>query len=72
MNVFIVKRATQEVVARYEIHKAGDGEGPPPPDLEYFDSAWRQAVGDRLVEAERRDAYEFRLQKPKTLYESSV
>lgn len=72
MNIFIIKQATQEVVARYEIHKAGDDEGPPPPEQEYFDSAWRQAVRDRLVDDRERPAYEFRIQKPKTLYESSV
>jgi hypothetical protein len=72
MNVFIVKRATQEVIARYEIHKAGDGEGPPPPEHEYYDSAWGKAVGDGLVTDDQRAAYEFRLQQPKTLYESSV
>jgi hypothetical protein len=72
MNVFIVKRATQEVLARYEIHKIGDAEGPPPPEEEYHDSAWRQAVRDRLVEDRERPAYEFRIQQPKTLYESSV
>jgi hypothetical protein len=72
MNVFIVKRATQEVIARYEIHMVGDAEGPPPPEEEYYDSAWRKAVRDRLVEDRERPAYEFRIQKPKTLYESSV
>lgn len=72
MNVFIVKQATQAVVARYEIHKIGDDEGPPPPEQMYFDSAWRRAVGDGLVEERERSEYEFRLQQPKTLYESSV
>jgi hypothetical protein len=72
MNVFIVKQATQEVVARYEIHKIGDAEGPPPPETAYHDSAWRHAVRDGLVKDEDRAAYQFRVQQPKTLYESSV
>jgi hypothetical protein len=71
MNIFIVKRATQEVIARYEVHKAGPT-GTPPPDEEYFDTAWERAVSDRLVDDTQRPAYEFRLQLPKTLYESST
>jgi hypothetical protein len=69
MNVAIIKRTTQDVIARYEIHKAGDGE--PPPDEEYFDDAWDKAVADRLVRAGDRHAYEFQLQLPKTIYEAS-
>ena len=69
MNVAIVKRSTKEVVARYEVHKAGDGT--PPPDDEYFDEAWQRAVNDRLVDARQRRSYDFQLQLPKTIYESS-
>jgi hypothetical protein len=71
MNIFIVKRATQEVIARYEVHKAGPN-GTPPPDEGYFDSAWERAVHDRLVEESQRSSYEFRMQLPKTLYETST
>ena len=70
MNVAIVRRATNDVVARYEVHKAGNGA--PPPDTEYFDEAWQRAVEDGLVDLHRRRDYEFRLQRPETLYESSV
>jgi hypothetical protein len=70
MNVAIVKRGTHDVIARYEIHKAGNGA--PPPDDAYFDEAWQKAVEDGLVELTRRRDYEFMLQPPKTLYESSV
>ena len=70
MNVAIVKRGTGDVVARYEIHKAGNGA--PPPDEEYFDSAWQRAAEDCLVDSKRRREYEFVMQRPKTLYESSV
>jgi hypothetical protein len=70
VNVIITDRATRETVARYEIHLAGDAS--PPPDGEYFDGAWEQAVADGLVEAGRRDASGFELQRPKTLYESST
>jgi hypothetical protein len=70
MNVAIVKRATHDVVARYEIHKAGNGA--PPPDEAYFDDAWERAVADGLVETRERRLYEFQLQRPKTLYEASV
>jgi hypothetical protein len=70
MNVAIMKRETNEVVARYEIHKAGDA--PPPPDEVYFDEAWQRATKDGLVDAHRRRDYDFQLQRPKTLYESSV
>jgi hypothetical protein len=70
MNVAIVERATKDVVARYEVHKAGNGS--PPPDDAYFDEAWQRAVEDGLVDLRRRHAYLFRLQRPKTLYESSI
>ena len=69
MNVVIVNRVSHEVIARYEIHRAGDG--PVPPDEIYFDEAWRKAVADRLVEADHRGNYDFQLQRPKTLYEAS-
>jgi len=69
MNVVIVNRVSHEVLARYEIHRAGDG--PVPPDQTYFDEAWRKAVADRLVEADHRVNYDFQLQRPKTLYEAS-
>ena len=69
MNVVIVNRASHEVIARYEIHRAGDG--PVPPDETYFDEAWRRAVADRLVEADHRRNYDFQLQRPKTIYEAS-
>lgn len=70
MNVAIVKRASKDVIARYEIHKAGNGAIPP--DDEYFDAAWERAVAEGLVDGHRRREYEFQLQRPKTLYESSV
>lgn len=70
MNVAIVRRATNDVVARYEVHRAGNGS--PPPDTEYFDEAWQRAVEDGLVDLHRRRDYDFQLQRPKTLYESSV
>ena len=70
MNVAIVERATKGVIARYEIHKAGNGS--PPPDDVYFDEAWQQAVEDGLVDLRRRRDYEFQMQRPKTLYESSI
>ena len=69
MNVFVIKRQNSEVVARYEIHLAGAAD--PPPDQEYFDGAWKRAVADRIVDPGSRDDYHFRLQQPKTLYESS-
>ncbi len=70
MNVAILNRATRDVVARYEIHKAGNGT--PPPDEAYFDDAWDRAVADGLVDLRRRRDYDFQLQRPKTLYEASV
>jgi hypothetical protein len=70
MNVAIVERATKDVIARYEIHRAGNGS--PPPDTEYFDEAWQRAVEDGLVDLRRRRDYDFQLQRPKTLYESSI
>jgi len=69
MNVAIVKRATKDVIARYEVHRAGNGT--PPPDDEYFDAAWQRAVDDGLVDLRRRRDYDFLLQLPKTLYEAS-
>ena len=69
MNVAIVKRRTKDVIARYEIHKAGNGA--PPDDAEYFDEAWQRAAEDGLVNPRRRPDYEFLLQLPKTLYEAS-
>jgi hypothetical protein len=70
MNVAIVNRATRDVIARYEIHKAGNGA--PPSDEAYFDDAWERAVADGLVKARERRQYDFQLQRPKTLYEASV
>jgi hypothetical protein len=69
MNVAIVKRSSHDVIARYEIHRAGNGS--PPKDDEYFDAAWDRAVEDGLVDLRRRREYEFLLQRPKTLYEAS-
>ena len=69
MNVAIVRRGTKDVVARYEVHRAGNGSLPP--DSEYCDEAWQRAVEDGVVELHRRRDYEFQLQRPKTLYESS-
>jgi hypothetical protein len=69
MNVAIVRRGSRDVVARYEIHRAGNGS--PPADDEYYDEAWQRAVEDGVVELHRRRDYEFQLQRPKTLYESS-
>lgn len=69
MNIAIIERTTKDVIARYEIHKAGDGE--PPPEERYFDDAWSRAVADGLVRADDRRAYEFQMQLPKTIYEAS-
>jgi hypothetical protein len=69
VNVIISKRDTSEVIVRYEVHLArGDDV---PPEQAYFDDAWRRAVSDRLVEPAHRDAYEFQLQRPMNLYQSS-
>ena len=70
MNVAIIERATKDVIARYEIHLAGNA--PPPSDDTYFDEAWQRAVQERIVDVDRRRDYDFQLQRPKTLYESSV
>ena len=70
MNVVISKRDSKDVIARYEIHLAEEGKAPE--DRDYFDAAWRKAVGEGLVDAKHRDRYAFQLQRPKTLYESSV
>ena len=70
MNVFVIKRPGDDVVARYEIHLAGAAD--PPLDREYFDGAWERAVADGLVDPERRADSEFRLPTPTTLYESSL
>jgi hypothetical protein len=70
MNIAIVRRGTRDVVARYEIHRAANGS--PPPDDEYFEAAWERATGDGLVDRKRRRDYDFVMQRPKTLYESSV
>jgi hypothetical protein len=69
MNVAIVRRNSHDVIARYEIHRAGNGS--PPPDDEYFDAAWDRAVADGLVDLRRRRDYDFLLQRPKTIYEAS-
>jgi len=69
MNVAIVNRSTHQVIARYEIHRAGDG--PPPPDETYFDEAWQRATADGLVDPADRRSFEFQLQLPKTIYEAS-
>ena len=69
MNVIISHHSTKEVIARYEIHLVrGDDV---PEDQHYFDDAWRQAVADGFVDPDQRSAYDFQLQRPKTLYEAS-
>lgn len=69
MNVVITNSATNDPVARYEVHLA-DRETKPADD-EYFDDAWQRAVSDGLVDSANRGRYRFQLQRPKTLYESS-
>ncbi len=69
MNVFINRHKDRKVIVRYEIHLAG--ENVTPPDQAYFDEAWKRAVADRLVEADRRADYGFQLQLPTTIYEAS-
>jgi hypothetical protein len=69
VNVVIIKSATKEVIARYEVHLARDNYIPP--DEKYFDNAWERAVADRLVDAQQRSDYQFQLQRPMNLYESS-
>ena len=70
VNVIISNGVTRKNVVRYEIHLAGGG--PAPPEAKYFDDAWHRAVADGLVDANRRSDYTFQLQRPKTLYESSL
>jgi hypothetical protein len=69
VNVIISKPSSGDVIARYEIHLAR-GDETPPQQL-YFDEAWRRAVADRLVADGERDDYEFQLQRPMNLYQSS-
>jgi hypothetical protein len=70
MNVVITRLSTRETIARYEVHLAGEEKAPP--DHQYFDDAWQRAVSDGLVEPQSRNDYQFQLQRPKTLYESST
>lgn len=69
MNIVIIDKANQQPIVRYEIHLAGENDRPP--EREYFDRAWRRAVSDNLVDADARDGYDFQMQQPKNLYESS-
>src|SRR5690606_18794640 len=69
MSVVISHHATKEVVARYEVHLVRGDETPE--DEQYFDDAWRKAVADGFVDPDERSAYDFQLQRPKTLYEAS-
>jgi hypothetical protein len=69
VNVAIVNRGSGQLIVRYEIHRAGPQERPP--EQEYFDEAWDRAIADRLVDPAHREDYDFQLQLPKNLYESS-
>ena len=69
MNVFINHRKDCKVIVRYEIHLAG--KNTKPPDQAYFDEAWKLAVAEGLVDADRRADYGFQLQLPTTIYEAS-
>jgi len=69
MNVVIIDRSSKEPVARYEIHLAHENDRPA--EERYFDDAWERAVSGRLVDSATRDRYDFQLQRPKNLYESS-
>ena len=70
MNIVIIDKSNQRPIVRYEIHLAGENDRPP--EREYFDRAWQRAVSERLVDAGARDAYDFQMQPPKNLYESST
>lgn len=69
MNVAISRRYDSAVVVRYEIHLAGDRT--PPPKEAYFDNAWQRAIADGFVDGDDRANYQFQLQLPTSLYESS-
>lgn len=59
MNVRIVDRKKNAVVAQYEVNLGAFNYKPKP--QEYYDDAWRCAVEDRLVKADERDKYTFEI-----------
>ena len=57
MNVQIREKNTKKNIGVFPILLGGYlGES----DKDYFDQAWQCAVDDRLVEHDKREAYEFR------------
>ena len=63
MDVLIIETETGRTVARIPVILQGMNYTPS--EQEYFDLAWRNAVDDETVDEARRDAYSFRLIRPK-------
>jgi hypothetical protein len=59
MKVAIIEAKTGKVVCSYPIILHGLNYKPS--DEEYFAEAWKNAVGDGLVDADARDKYRFTL-----------
>ena len=55
MDVIIIDSSTGRVVATYPIILQGSNYTPS--EQEYFSEAWRCAVADEIVDADRRDEY---------------
>lgn len=59
MNVDIIEIESGEVVATYPVLVRGLHDEAS--DEEYFAAAWRGAVEDDMVDADKKDEYSFRL-----------
>ncbi len=59
MQVEIIDSKTRKVAASIPVVPRGAGSIPS--EQEFFADAWRAAVDDKSVDAERRDDYTFRL-----------
>jgi len=61
MEVTIIENDSNKVIATYPIHIAGQNYTPT--KEEYYASAWKNAVDDKLVEFDTRDKHTFLLEK---------
>jgi len=61
MDVMIVNKSTNRVVAKYAIRMQSLNYRPS--EQEYFTEAWECAVEDGIVDAEHRDEYSFQYER---------
>lgn len=62
MDVLIIEIETDKLAAKIPVILQGMNYAPS--EHEYFEEAWRCAVDDKTVDANRRDKYSFQVVRP--------